>query len=90
MEWIALWIGLTSLTAFILYGNDKARAKKKRYRIPEKVLLGIAFAGGSLGAMAGMQIFRHKTKKLKFLLGVPLCLILNALAVWYLWSTNLF
>ena len=90
MEWVALWIGITSLIAFILYGNDKARAKKKRYRIPEKALLGIAFVGGSLGAMAGMRIFRHKTKKLKFLLGVPLCLILNALTVWYLWSANLF
>ena len=82
MKWLLLWIGITSLTAFFLYGSDKYRAKKNRYRIPEKVLLGIAVVGGSLGAMAGMQIFRHKTKKLKFLLGVPLCLLLNALIFW--------
>ncbi|MBP3301207.1 MAG: DUF1294 domain-containing protein [Clostridia bacterium] len=89
MKWLLLWIGVTSLIAFFLYGSDKARAKQNRYRIPEKVLLGIALLGGSLGAMAGMQIFRHKTKKLKFLLGIPLCLLLNALAIWYL-SANLF
>lgn len=89
MKWMILWLAAANLTALILYGSDKIRAKKNRYRIPEKVLLGIAFLGGSLGAMAGMQIFRHKTKKMKFLLGVPFCLILNALAVWLL-SENLF
>ncbi len=51
-----------SLTALCLYINDKSRAKRRKWRIPEKVLLGFGFLGGSLGALVGMKVFRHKTK----------------------------
>ena len=56
---------------------DKNYAKKNRWRIPEAVLLFFAFAGGSLGSLLGMQVFRHKTKKLKFRILVPLFLLLH-------------
>lgn len=51
-----------NVLAFLLYGFDKWKAKKNKWRIPEKTLFGIAFLGGSLGALIGMQVFHHKTK----------------------------
>ena len=58
---------------------DKRKAIKKAWRIPESTLMGIAAIGGSLGCLIGMYTFRHKTKHLKFTLGVPLLLILQIL-----------
>ena len=62
---------------------DKHKARKKRWRIPERTLIGSALLGGSVGALLGMYTFRHKTRHLKFTLGVPAILIAQiALAVW--------
>jgi len=58
---------------------DKRKAKKKAWRIPEATLMGIAALGGSLGCLLGMYTFRHKTKHLKFTLGVPALLLLQIL-----------
>ena len=55
-----------SLISFVLYGIDKAKAKKKAWRIPEKVLLLWGFLCGSVGALLAMQLFRHKTKHYYF------------------------
>ena len=51
-----------SLVAFFLYGEDKRRAKKKKWRIRESVLLGVSLLGGAVGALIAMNFFRHKTK----------------------------
>ena len=51
-----------NIVAFVLYGRDKWLAKKHKWRISEKVLLSVSFFGGALGALLGMQVFRHKTK----------------------------
>ena len=56
------FLALVSLIAFISYGVDKRKSKKNRWRTPEKVLLGLGFFGGAIGAIAGMELFRHKTK----------------------------
>ena len=53
---------------------DKQKAKHHAWRIPEATLLGIAAIGGSIGAILGMRLFRHKTRHLKFALGLPLIL----------------
>ena len=53
---------LMSIIAFICYGRDKRLAKEQKWRTPEKVLLLLGFLGGGFGAIAGMQVFRHKTK----------------------------
>ena len=83
-------IGL-NLLSFALYGIDKAKAKKSAWRIPEKTLLLAALLGGSLGALLGMEVFRHKTKHWKFKLLVPLFLILHiALGVYMIKSGTLF
>ena len=71
--------------AFILYGIDKGKAKAQAWRIPEMTLLLWAFIGGSFGAYAAMQIFRHKTKHKKFIFFVPLCMALHIALILWLW-----
>ena len=70
-------LAIVNLTAFILYGVDKAKAKRGAWRIPEATLLLVAALGGSVGALLGMELFRHKTKHWKFKILVPLFLILH-------------
>ena len=69
----------------VLYGIDKYKAINNQWRISEKLLIGLAFLMGGLGASLGMTLFRHKTKRLKFKILVPLALLLNSaiLAGWY-------
>ncbi len=55
-------IAVMSVIAFILYGADKSRAKRGKWRIKESVLLGVGFFGGAVGALLAMKLFRHKTK----------------------------
>ena len=55
-------LAVISLAAFVLYGADKSKAKRGKWRIPEKVLLGVSFFGGAVGGLLGMSLFRHKTK----------------------------
>ena len=62
---------------FLLFGYDKLMAKKKGWRIPELVLLLLAFFFGGAGALFGMVVFNHKTSKMKFRVFVPLFVILN-------------
>ena len=57
--------------------SDKWKAKKNRWRIPEATLFLAALIGGSIGSMAGMYLFRHKTKHIKFIVGIPLILALQ-------------
>ena len=82
------WLIAANAAAFVMYGIDKAKAKRGAWRISEAALLLIAAVGGSIGAIAGMVIFRHKTKHLKFLIGLPLILIIQ-LAVWYFIASRL-
>ena len=71
--------------SFLLMLADKRKAQKKLWRIPESTLLTAAAFGGSIGMLIGMYAWRHKTKHLKFTLGVPAILIAQiALACWIL------
>ena len=81
-----LWIYLIgiNLLAFLLYGIDKRRAVKDQWRIPESTLLGVAFVGGSIGAWAGMQTFRHKTKHWSFKILIPIFIVLHVAVIFYL------
>lgn len=62
-------------------GVDKAKAKKHKWRIPEKTLLGIAFLGGGVGAFLGMKIFHHKTKHTLFRILVPVAIVLHIIII---------
>jgi len=65
---------LINAAAFILMLADKFKARKNLWRIPESVLMGLALLGGSVGALLGMYACRHKTKHLKFTVGIPVIL----------------
>ena len=72
---------IMNLVTFILYGVDKSKAKKGKWRIPEKTLLLFAACFGGLGAFLGMKIFRHKTKHTSFRILVPVCMILQFILI---------
>lgn len=61
---------------FVMY-SDKKKSQKRRWRTPERTLFTIAFAFGALGIFMGMRLFRHKTKHSKFVIGIPLILIVQ-------------
>lgn len=70
--WCAvIYLIIINLIGFALMGIDKAKAKKHKWRVPEKMLFFVAAVGGSVGAIAGMQVFRHKTQHNKFVYGMP-------------------
>lgn len=74
---VLVYLLLINILTFFVYGIDKRKAMGGKWRIPEKYLLLFAVAGGSIGALAGMRIWRHKTSKIKFYVGVPAILILQ-------------
>lgn len=72
-----------NVIAFILYGLDKLWAKKGRWRVPERSLILIAAAGGSIGAIAAMKVWHHKTKHNKFRLGLPAILLAQIALIYF-------
>ena len=82
---LLLYLILINLLGFVLYGVDKAKSKGKSRRIPERTLLWVARLGGGVGCWLGMMLFRHKTKHTRFMILVPLWIVLWAAAVVLLW-----
>lgn len=80
MKLLFVYLILINAAGFLLMLADKVKAKKHAWRIPEATLLGVAAAGGSIGALLAMQLFRHKTQHLKFSLGIPLMLAVQLVA----------
>ena len=84
MKYILLYLALVNAVAFLLMLVDKIKAKKNLWRIKESTLILSAVLGGSIGALAGMYTFRHKTRHPKFTVGIPLILALQVAAVLYI------
>ena len=82
---LTVYLLVINLIAFCMFGEDKKRARRKKWRISEATLLGAALLGGSAGAWIGMKVFHHKTKHPKFSLGIPVILIVQALILMYLY-----
>ncbi|WP_404453808.1 DUF1294 domain-containing protein [Oceanobacillus kapialis] len=80
-------IGVNVIT-FIIMGMDKQKARKKKYRIPERTFWLLAIVGGALGAIIGMQRYRHKTKHRAFMWGMPILFLVNVASVLYLLYAN--
>ena len=81
--WVFLGICLLILNVFgfIQFGVDKKRAQKGKWRISEASLFATALLGGSIGCIVGMKVFCHKTKHKSFIIGMPLILLLQIIAV---------
>lgn len=77
LEAIVIYLAAINVITFIMFGADKARAVKGRWRISEAALILAALLGGSIGALAGMRIFHHKTRHRKFTVGIPVILVLQ-------------
>ena len=75
-------IGINILT-FLVFGIDKWKARRGKWRIPEATLIGMSIAGGGIGALLGMSLFRHKTQKRKFTLGIPAILLVQAFLAYF-------
>ena len=85
MDAMKIYVVLVNVVGFLMYGIDKWNAKHGLRRIPEKTLLGIAAAGGSIGAYVGMQLFRHEIRKPKFYIGVPAILAVQVVLLLYIY-----
>lgn len=84
-KYILFWLAGINLLALVLCGIDKWKARRDRWRIPEKTLFLSAILGGSVGLLVGMHLFRHKTKHKSFTIGVPLIFIFQlGIAAWLL------
>lgn len=77
MKPLLIYLFLINALGFLFMLNDKVKAKKNQWRIPEATLMGLAIVGGSLGVYMGMRLFRHKTLHPKFSIGVPLIMALQ-------------
>lgn len=76
---LLFYLVIINALSFLIMLADKQKAKKHLWRIPEATLLTVAILGGSIGTLAGMRCFHHKTKKPKFRIGIPLILSLQLL-----------
>lgn len=74
-----LYLIVTNSILFLMMGYDKYQAIKKRSRIPEIVFLVLSFLGGGIGTLLGMILFHHKTRKIKFIILVPLSILIDIL-----------
>lgn len=80
---ILIYLVAVNVVTFFLYGIDKWKAKRSKWRIPEATLLGMAVIGGSIGAWLGMRVWHHKTMHKKFQFGIPVIILLQiALIIW--------
>ena len=84
MEEIICYLLAINIATFLLYGIDKYKAKKGKWRISEATLLTMAAIGGSIRAWAGMRLWHHKTMNKKFKYGIPLIIIMQIALVAYL------
>ena len=88
MEPLLVYLLLINALGFLLMLTDKEKAKKNRWRIPEKTLLLIPLLGGSLGSLMGMRMFRHKTQKPIFSVGLPVIFALQTVLFMLLFICN--
>ena len=81
---LILYIVVVNAAAFVIYGVDKRKAIRDKWRIPEATLIGLAVIGGAFGAFIGMRVWHHKTHKWKFRILVPVFLLLWVIVIGYI------
>ena len=80
MKYAFVYLLIINAAGFLLMLVDKFKAKRNLWRIPEATLMGVAAIGGSVGSLLGMYTFRHKTRHLKFTIGIPVILAVQIVA----------
>ncbi|MDI9510108.1 MAG: DUF1294 domain-containing protein [Bacillota bacterium] len=83
---VTVYISIMSIVGFVAMGLDKRKSIKRGWRISEHTLILIAFIGGGIGSYLGMKVFRHKTRQKKFIILIPLALLINII-LWVLIGT---
>jgi len=87
LSYLGIYLAAVNLVGFVFFAIDKSKARRGAWRIPESTLFLFAIFGGSIGCILGMQIFRHKTQKPAFYIGLPVILIIQILIALFLWLT---
>ena len=87
---LLIYLAVVNILTIIVFGVDKMNAKSNRQRVRIVTLLGLAFIGGSVGALIGMYGFHHKTKKADFTVGVPLILLMQVVVLFYVMNMGIF
>ena len=83
LSYIALYLLVINLAGFLAFAFDKSKARRNKWRIPEATLFLFAISGGSIGCLMGMHMFRHKTQKKSFYIGIPVILTIQLLVLIY-------
>ena len=86
MRYFIIYLVIINIIAFLAMYIDKRKSKYGKWRIPEQSLFILALIGGSIGAIIGMYTFRHKTKKLRFVIGFPVILVLQIILIISVWN----
>lgn len=86
IKYLIIYIVVINLIAFLAMYLDKRKARYGKWRIPEQTLFVLALIGGSIGAIAGMYTFRHKTKKLRFSIGFPVILVMQIILIFMVYN----
>ena len=81
---LAIYLVTINVVTFLMFGIDKWKARRSRWRIRETSLLGLAVLGGSIGALIGMKVWHHKTMHKKFKYGLPLILLIQIALIYFL------
>jgi len=81
-NYLYIYLIVINLIGFITMYSDKKKSERRQWRVPEARLFGIAIILGSIGILSGMYVFHHKTKHMKFVLGIPIILITQIMLVY--------
>lgn len=79
-----IYLIIINILTFLIFGIDKWKARRGKWRIPEGTLIWMSIIGGSVGALMGMYFFHHKTQKRKFNLGIPAILLAQAILAFFI------
>ncbi len=83
MKYFIIYLLVINVVGFFIMGYDKSRAKKHRWRVPEKTLFACCIIGGSIGCIAGMYVWHHKTKHWYFVIGMPAILLAQIVLAYF-------
>ena len=83
MRALFIYLIVINILTFLIFGIDKWKARRGKWRIPEGTLIWMSIIGGSIGALVGMYLFHHKTQKRKFNLGIPAILLAQAILAYF-------